>query len=314
MPTITSINPNVAQSDTLLTGKVAGQITSSGSYPALGPKGTIWFYKPDLSTDGAYIYWRDGYAGEVTPPPPPPPPPPPVPDTTAVMAGGSAFLQNDRLSVGINEAGNLVAKAVPPAGIRYASALGAKTVGLCLVQPDGSLFDYINDSGTKFDQFMVSRGASDWTNARYLGLVEIVGGVLSVADGAATYSAKTPDGVPLSIRYTLDRAALVMQFSLGAPANLLYSTDPDLEWYRVFGTNYGVTSNTPLPGAIEGSTSKRKLRIEGAGGIPVITNGRTYDDALLKAATAPIKADRSIGLLFKGVSEATVRVTATALI
>lgn len=276
-------------------------------------KGSTIFPCPDapvIYPDRPYCYVGQGEACPVAAPPPPPPPPPPPVDTLAILSGGSAFLQNDRLSVGINEAGNLVAKSAPPAGIRYASEMGAKTVGLCLVQPDGSLFDYINDAGTRFDQFMVSRGSKDWTNARHLGLVEIAGGKLSVADGAALYEAKTPDGIPLSIRYTLDGASLIMAFTLGAPANLLYSTDPDLLDYPTeAGSDYGITTNTPMHNAIEAVRGNRKLRIEGVGGEPVIGSGRVYDDAALTPATAAVKSDQSIGLLFRGVSSATVRLS-----
>lgn len=47
--------PDVFTSATHLTGKVAGQITSSGKYdPGLGPKGTVWINKGQQE-DGTWL-------------------------------------------------------------------------------------------------------------------------------------------------------------------------------------------------------------------------------------------------------------------
>lgn len=89
-------------SPTLLTGKVPGQITSSGKIAGLGKSGTVW-YGP-LAGEADFTY-SDVKPGTVAPTPPPPvvtPPPPPPPPVVTPPAPAAPFhilkVGNDRYS------------------------------------------------------------------------------------------------------------------------------------------------------------------------------------------------------------------------
>lgn len=248
MPVIISVSANEAKSDERLPDTDGdGIIISSGKYPALGKKGTVWFYKHHLSVAGAHIYWREGYTGE-SPPPPPPPPPPPAPtdpDLAVRKTATDVFLRNRHLSLAFNDSGTIGAYSASPFPID--SLHGIKRGGF-VFDPDGfasgqgNLHDVVL-GGTPVELFNVGYviGAQRvaLTNARPLGRVQIPGGVLSTSEGAnavAGWSARTAEGLVISQTILLgpgdeyfETAILMTNFGTETLKDVRYmrSMDPD---------------------------------------------------------------------------------------
>ncbi len=122
-------------------GNNDGKIVSSGTRPYLGPKGTVWIYKPNLA---AFTYWPQGYsesAPPASPPPTPPAPPPPSPPTglaAITQLGNEVFMKSAALSAGLNAGGALGTIQNAPAGFPSDSGHGYLRVGLVTIPQVGA--------------------------------------------------------------------------------------------------------------------------------------------------------------------------------
>ncbi|WP_076071730.1 hypothetical protein [Sphingomonas montana] len=225
---------NTFTSATHLVGKVAGQITSSGKVPGLGPKGAVWIDKGQ-QPNGSWLYWRKGYA-----PPSPTAIPTPIPSPTARIdyIGAEAFMQSDRLAVGLNASGTLGTRASAPAGIITDRDSGFLRVGMVAIGAKGE--DIAGDAmlkGTPVEAFVVAYqvGAKivRVVNAERLGPSQMTGEILPEPD-RVTWVGDTAD---LHILQTMTLAGGVLTIDV-AIVNASTKTLTDLRYMRLIDPDH----------------------------------------------------------------------------
>lgn len=245
---------------------------------------------------GEHVYWPKGYTPEVALPPPPPPPPPVEPpvvtpaDVKAALVNGETFLQNDKLTVGLNPYGGMGTLKNAPEGFLTDVETGLNRVGLY-----SPLYDDVVLQGRAIEGFSLMLNGKRYANMQLTGLTQIGGMAYEGARWIGSIG-----GVEIVQHMRLDGDAVDFEIELRnntireLPAgHYMRAIDPDQS------DKYGTVNKVTAPGTVE-------CGLDGGGTVTLSTDhpgafvrAQAYNKAGDVGASAPTgkKVDEVVQLI-----------------